>query len=207
MNTYQTMSPVAPALRYVRTAVSGTRWSGMSENLEARALQGDERAWNALIAQHSRRVRIGLLAKGAKPELAQDLMQETWMRLIRQQRAGKFEELRLPGLAVRQADFLLRSHRRRPAQRVEELDDPDNFAVVVDEAADPEQVVLDRQQLAVAMEALEECSPRSRRIFLDVQRDGLTAAEGALRFGISVQRVRQTLCEVRKKLRVALEAS
>lgn len=179
----------------------------MSKDLEARALKGDDRAWNALIAQHTRRVRVTLIAKGATPELAQDLAQETWMRLIRQQRAGKFLELSLPGLALRQADFLLRSYRRRPGQRIEELDDEENFTVVADEGADPERMTLDRQELQRALRALEDCAQRPRDIFVDVHTEGLSAAEAADRFGISVQRVRQTLCEVRKKLRTALEAT
>jgi RNA polymerase sigma-70 factor (ECF subfamily) len=180
----------------------------MVEDLEGRALQGDERAWNELIARHQRRVRTSLLAKGASPPLANDLVQETWMRLIQQQRAGKLTALKLPGLAIRQADFLLRSHRRRPASRAEarseELDDPESFQVVVAPEAGPEARAIDREKLSRTLDALDECSERSRIIFMTVYNEGLTAAQAASRFNISVQRVRQTLCEVRGRLRAAV---
>jgi RNA polymerase sigma-70 factor (ECF subfamily) len=60
-----------------------------------------------------------------------------------------------------------------------------------------------RQHLQRALQALHLCSPRSQDIFTAVYNEGMTGAQAAQRFGISVQRVRQTICEVRKQLREA----
>ncbi len=177
----------------------------MTADLCAAALAGDERAWNALIAQHDRRVFVSLLAKGVPPQLARELTQETWIRLLEQQRAGKLEELRLPGLALVQADFLWRSHRRRKQLPTVTDDDQDRPLQVADSAVPVDDRLADQQQLKTALTALAACSDRQREIFSAVQKEGLTAAQASSRFGISVQRTRQTLWEVRRKLRAALE--
>lgn len=173
-------------------------------DLCTRALTGDERAWNELIRRHDRRVFVSLLSKGVQPPRAREITQETWMRLIEQQRAGKLPELKLPGLAVTQADFLARTDRRRAGPAVLDIDDEDQPIQVADDRPDQETRILDKQQLEKAMEALQGCSERSRTIFTTVYHEGLSAAEASTRFGISIQRVRQTLCEVRGKLREAL---
>jgi RNA polymerase sigma-70 factor (ECF subfamily) len=180
----------------------------MTPDLEQAALAGDERAWNALIRQHDRRVFVSLLAKGVPPAMAREIVQETWIRLVEQQRSGKLAELRLPGLAVVQAGFLWRSQRRRKGvPTISDAEDEERPLQVPDDKVSPEQTVVDREQLGRALDALDQCSDRQRQIFLAVQREGLTAAEASSRFGISVQRARQTLWEVRKRLRTALEAA
>lgn len=173
-------------------------------DLCARALAGDERAWNELIRRHDRRVFVSLLSRGVTPPRAREIAQETWIRLIEQQRAGRLVELRLPGLAVTQADFLARSDRRRAGPQVLDIDDEEQPIQVADDRPDQEMRALDKQQLEKALEALEGCSERARTIFVTVYREGLSAAEASARFGISIQRVRQTLCEVRGRLREAL---
>src|SRR4051812_21502419 len=70
------------------------------------ALSGDRDAWNVLIKRHERRVLLMLLARGVRVDRAKDIVQDTWARLIAQQREGRFEWLDLPGLAVRQAMYL-----------------------------------------------------------------------------------------------------
>jgi RNA polymerase sigma-70 factor (ECF subfamily) len=53
---------------------------------------------------------------------------------------------------------------------------------------------------------LSACSDSAKKVFrLAYGGDGLSHAEVAERVGLSLQRVRQILCEVRAKLRTALE--
>jgi|JI10StandDraft_1071094.scaffolds.fasta_scaffold288512_2 RNA polymerase sigma factor (sigma-70 family) len=182
-------------------------WVGVQTNdddLEGRALRGDDRAWNELIRRHDRRVLLSVLSRGVPPEDARDIVQETWLRLDRQRRLAKLLELRLPGLAVVQASFLARSWRRGQGPALADLDDEEAPIQVSDGRASQEERVLHQQQVDRALGALGECSERSRSIFNAVYQDGLSAAEAADRFGISVQRVRQTLCEVRARLRTAV---
>jgi RNA polymerase sigma-70 factor (ECF subfamily) len=178
------------------------------EELSQRALAGDRRAWDALIARHHRRVVVSLLAKGIRVDRAHELAQEAWTRLIQQQQRGLLTELRLPNLALTQAAFLAADDARRARREaisgnVEELPERQH---PVDPSVSAERRLLSEEQLTRAHEALAGCSQSARTVFL-LACDGqeLPHAEVAARVGLSVQRVRQILCEVRKKLRTALE--
>jgi RNA polymerase sigma-70 factor (ECF subfamily) len=178
------------------------------EDLSQRALAGDRRAWDALIARHHRRVVVSLLARGIRVDRAHELAQEAWTRLIQQQQRGLLTELRLPNLAITQAAFLAADDARRVrreaiAGNVEELPERQH---PVDPSVSAVRRLLSEELLSGAHEALAGCSPSARIVFL-LACDGqeLPHAEVAARVGLSVQRVRQILCEVRKKLRTALE--
>ncbi len=178
------------------------------EELARQALSGERRAWDALIARYHRRVVVSLLARGLRVDRAHELAQETWARLIQQQQRGLLTELRLPNLALTQAAFLAaddarRARREALAVTVEELPERQH---PVDPSVSAEWRLLSEEQLARARVALSACSPSARNVFL-LACDGqeLPHAEVAARVGLSVQRVRQILCEVRKKLRTALD--
>lgn len=176
--------------------------------LARRALEGDRAAWDTLISRHQHRVVVSLLARGLRVDRAKELAQETWARLIHQQQKGQLSELRLPHLALTQAAFLAADEARR--SRREAVDGPlealPEAQHPVDPAVSAERRLLSEEQLERAREALEQCPTRSQHVF-QVAFDGqeLPHAEVAARVGLSVQRVRQILCEVRKKLRRALE--
>ncbi|MBJ6760917.1 sigma-70 family RNA polymerase sigma factor [Myxococcaceae bacterium JPH2] len=178
------------------------------ELLAKRALAGERAAWDALIARHDRRVMVSLLSKGVRADRARELVQETWARLILQQQRGLLTELRLPNLALTQATFLAADDARRTRREslsgsVDELAERQH---PVDPAASAEKRLLSEEQLSRAHAALAEMSPSARNVFL-LACDGqeLPHAEVAARVGLSTQRVRQILCEVRKRLRAALE--
>ncbi|MEW5740611.1 MAG: sigma-70 family RNA polymerase sigma factor [Myxococcota bacterium] len=167
---------------------------------EASARAGDREAWNELIARHDRRVVLVLLGAGLKPQQARDVAQEAWLRLIRQADSGKLERLQLPGLVVRQALFLAHSEARKAGHQVAEGEGP-GLAV-----ESPEARYLALERLQRAKERLAELSPSAQKIFgLLYGEPHLSHAEIAARIGLSVQRVRQIICEVRKELRAGLE--
>lgn len=167
---------------------------------EASARAGDREAWNELIARHNRRVVLVLMGAGLPPQQARDVAQEAWLRLIRQADAGKLERLQLPGLAVRQALFLARSEARKPGAAVE-LD-----ASAAPTVESPEARFLAVERLTRARARLAELSPSAQKVFgLLYGEPHLSHAEIAARIGLSVQRVRQIICEVRKELRADLE--
>ena len=176
--------------------------------LSQRALQGDREAWNTLISRHQHRVVVSLLARGVRVDRARELAQETWARLIQQQQKGLLSELRLPHLAITQAAFLAADEARRvrrealqgPMEELPEAQHP------VDPTASAERRLLSEEQLTRAREALGQCSASAQKVFhLACDGQELPHAEVAARVGLSVQRVRQILCEVRKKLRGVLE--
>jgi RNA polymerase sigma factor (sigma-70 family) len=176
--------------------------------LTSRALEGDTGAWNALIQQHNHRVVVSLLARGVRIDRAKDLAQETWLRLIEQQRAGRLTHLILPGLALAQAAFLSLEAARRDASKSAPLsfDSARGATDLVDPQADAEARLVSGERLASAERVLSRCSASSRAVFqLVYGGEGLSHAQVATKVGLSLQRVRQILCEVRKQLRSALE--
>lgn len=176
--------------------------------LERRALKGERAAWDVLVARHHHRVVVSLLARGVRVDRAHELAQETWARLLQQQQKGMLTELRLPHLALTQAAFLAADEARRDRREglsgpVEELPESHH---PVDPSASAERRLLSEERLARARAALEQCPASAQRVFqLACDGQELPHAEVAARVGLSVQRVRQILCEVRKKLRSALE--
>lgn len=151
---------------------------------------------------------VSLLARGLRVDRAQEVAQETWTRLIQQQQRGLLAELRLPHLALAQASFLASDEARRARRESVDgtVEDLPERQQPVDPAQSAETRLLSEEQLARTRDALEQVSPGARNVFLlACDGQGLPHAEVASRVGLSVQRVRQILCEVRKKLRTALE--
>ena len=183
---------------------------GLSEaEIAASALEGQSSAWDEIVRRHSQRVLLVLLARGVPWDAAHDLVQEVWLRLMRQQRAGRLQSLALPGLAIAQAGWLAREEGRTRRRRETIMSDR-AAEVTVDDVdhdpgADPEEQAIRRERLDRIREELEVCPPRARQIFLAVYGpEGRSHAEAARDLGLSVQRVRQALCEVRARVRTAL---
>lgn len=168
---------------------------------EQAARAGDRSAWSALIATHNRRVLLALIAHGVLPAQAREVAQEAWLRLITQADAKKLDRLELPGLAIRQALFLARSEQRKPGSQTERLESAPEEA-----SSSMEETYFSREKLQKAHQRLQDLSPSSRAIFERLYAEpSLSHAELATRVGLSVQRVRQIICEVRKVLRAELE--
>lgn len=146
------------------------------------------------MARHDRRVWLSLLALGVRPELAREIAQETWLVLWEKACGGRLQRLDLPGLALRQARFLARSRLRKQAGR-EAL----GAGLEPQPAADPGERAHSRAQLMAIQRAL--VGHRDLRLFELVYGRGASHAEAATELGLSVQRTRQRLCELRGYLR------
>jgi RNA polymerase sigma-70 factor (ECF subfamily) len=158
--------------------------------------------WDDAIRQHDRRVYLSVLALGLSPERAREIAQAAWTRLIEQHARGALGELELPGLAIRQARFLALNDLKRAKVETRTL------AAVPDPPASPdtERVVGSREEIERVLAALATCSPTARKVFgLVYATPGGNAALAAKELGLSLQRVRQILCETRAHLRRALE--
>ncbi len=164
--------------------------------------QSTDYPWKQAIAQHGRRVVVALLARGIALHDAEEFAQEAWARLIAQRSQGQLAYIELPGLAIRQALFLLSDARR---ERVR--DKETSFELVIDSPGpDLERTIAARQGLERAQRALEELGPRAREVFDFVYRHPEVRHEqAAATLGLSTQRLRQTLCEVRQRLRAAMK--
>jgi RNA polymerase sigma-70 factor (ECF subfamily) len=187
-----------------KAPVSAPSLEGASD--EARALAGDRAAWDALIVRHERRVVVSLLGCGLPIDRAKELAHEAWVLLVERQRRGELTELRLPGLAIAQAGFLARDERRRQLRVDRRAGRPEAASAVLDRRPGAEERLLYREQLARAVQRLETLRPAARQTFLMLYEEAeLTHREAAARLGLSEQRVRQIVCEVRRSLREALE--
>jgi RNA polymerase sigma factor (sigma-70 family) len=158
--------------------------------------------WDAAIRQHDRRVYLSVLALGLAPDRAKEIAQSAWTRLMEKHAAGAIGELELPGLAIRQARFLALNEyaRAKTEKRV--------LAAVPDapQSADVERAVASKAELARVLAALETCSPTARKVFrLVYATPGGDAASAARTIGLSLQRVRQILCETRAHIRNTIE--
>lgn len=154
--------------------------------------------WDAAIRRHDHRVYLSVLALGLAPDRAREIAQATWTRLMEKHAAGGLAELELPGLAIRQARFLGLNElaRTKTEKRV--------LAAVPDDAAAPdvEREIASRAQLQQVLAALETCSPQARKVFrLVYATPGGSAQAAAREIGLSLQRVRQILCETRAAIR------
>lgn len=160
--------------------------------------------WDDAIRRHSQRVYVSILALGLAPDRAREVVQATWTRLMEQHAAGALADLEFPGLAIRQARFLALNdmQRRKVEMRV--------LAAVPDSGPPPDvdRVVASREQIDRMLDALATCSPIAKRVFrLVYATPGGTCASAAQEVGLSLQRVRQILCETRSHIRRALEVT
>ena len=169
---------------------------------EERALAGDSAGWSELVGKHNHRVVLTLLSRGIRPDTARDLAQEAWTRLIEQQRLGRLSKIRMPGLVIKQALFLARDYARR------DRDVEHETAELEHEVKSPLPRLWARERLEKARQSLNLCTPTERRVFCAMYEGPSTNAQDVARLtGLSVQRVRQITCEVRKKLRDAMKGT
>jgi RNA polymerase sigma factor (sigma-70 family) len=168
---------------------------------------GDAAAWEALIARHGRRVLLTLLARGVRANRAEEIVQETWARLVAKSREGQLDRLELPGLAIAQAiHFSLDDARANKTRAATSLDESDEAHSVADPTPDALERMVSREALDRALAELARCPPRARDVFaLVYDNPDLAHVDTARQAGVSVQRLRQTLCEVRARLRAAME--
>jgi RNA polymerase sigma-70 factor (ECF subfamily) len=157
--------------------------------------------WDDAIRQHDRRVYLSVLALGLAPDRAREISQAAWTRLMEQHTRGALDDIELPGLAIRQARFLAFNELKRT--RVEAR----TLAAVPDPSPSPdvERIASSREEIEQVLAALATCSPMARKIFRIVYATpGGTAAIAAKEVGLSLQRVRQILCETRAHIRKAV---
>lgn len=156
--------------------------------------------WPQLIERHTHQVVVSLLARGVRLARARELAAETWSLLYERHQAGLLPMLEFPGLAIRQASFLaMKDGGRRGSVP---LDDAPEVELVEAHEASAEARLVAREDLRRASNALAKVSPRAREIYtLQLENPDEGHADLAKKVGVSLQRFRQTLCEVRARLR------
>ncbi len=137
----------------------------------------------------------------AGPEIAQDLVQEVYVRLAARADTGEIENPR--GYLMQTAasvftDFLRKKHSHRQTFHVEfeeSTHSPEGFS--------PQRVLEGREAVKRVIEVLETLPPRTRQIYLLCRVDGMKRREVASRLRISVSGVDKHLMAAAKRIGLA----
>lgn len=165
---------------------------------------GEPRAFDCVYAQLRAPLHSFLVRLSGRTELAEDLLQEAWLRLARA------APLLPPGTQLRPWLFtvarnLYRSHRRwrlLDAERLRQL----GWLPQAEQASPFEQLAADVAQRALER-ALARLPLEQREVLLLCSGSGLEPAQVATLLGISPEATRQRLARARAKLRQSLELS
>lgn len=154
-------------------------------------------AWFAKeIQPHESTLRNYLLGL-ARPSDVDDLVQESYTRLLRLREAGRVRSPRglLFAMARNAAHDLFRRRRRIGDDRVMEMEPPD----VMDEAPSAAEIASRAQEIEFLTAAIEALPERCRAVFMLRQFEHLSQREIASRLGISEHTVEVQLAKALRR--------
>lgn len=157
-----------------------------------------------LFRRHRGELTRFLQRRGASPDMAADLTQETFLKLLSATPTGRVDNKR--AYIFQTANNLLVDLGRR--RRLVPFVEDSNAALqqLVDEAPSPERVVLSRQELALMQAALEQIPERPREVFL-ARLEGRTFDEIGRSLGMPTQTAFSQMVKVMMHLKAALQRS
>jgi len=166
--------------------------------------RGDAAAFDAVYRAHKDRVYGFLVRMTGRRDVADDLFQETWLRLARSA-AQLRDDSNLRAWLFTVARNLIRSHARWVALDREAVDQL-ALGVVAQSQTTPYHAV----ELSEAQQALEAALGRLRPLYREalilVVIEGMTPSEAAAIAEVSAEAMRQRLARARAELGQALEA-
>ena len=173
----------------------------------ARAREGDDEAFRALVESHSRSVfRLAFRITGNEQD-AEDVVQESFLRAYRQ--LGRFESRANFGTwlyriaANCSVDFMRARQSRRPPGRVEPIDDVDAVPVPAD-GPNPERLAQSAEIGARVAAAMDELSPIERAAFTLRHHEGRSIDEISRTLGLGTSAAKHSVFRAVRKLRTAL---
>lgn len=156
----------------------------------------------ALARAHGTALRRFLQRRLNSAEAADDLSQETYLRLARLGEGEGIADQR--GYLFTVAANLARDHQRR--QRREGLPEPaDRLDVMPCPAPDPERTVAARQELQVLERAIADLPPKTREILLLFRVEGWTRRQIADHLGLSPKTVEYHMQQAMLRCRAAID--
>jgi RNA polymerase sigma factor (sigma-70 family) len=164
----------------------------VDHELATRLRAGDAAAFHQLLGKYSSNVLARLRALGIALEQAEDLTQETWLRVW--QHRQSFLDGNFRGWLMTIAGNVARTHQRKPHLPL--IDNADAFAAL------PPKMTSDR------VDALRECLADLDDQFVDAVRDdyaGLTTEEIARKNNISLDTVASRIHRGRKRLKDCIQ--
>jgi len=185
------------------------------EDLLAAYAHGDARAFADLYERHERAIYRYFLRQGATPSIADDLMQETWIAVVRN--ASTFEpRARFTTWLYTVARNKLIDHWRSRGEDAVSLayfagdaaNDEESAAldVAASDAGRPDRQALARAEARAFLQAVELLPPLQREAFLLQAEGGLSLEEIATVTGAAHETVKSRLRYAMGRLRLAMEA-
>ncbi|MBJ9976776.1 RNA polymerase sigma factor [Pseudomonas sp. S75] len=146
-----------------------------------------------LFIKHAKTLQGLLTRKVRDPQLAADLVQESFLRLAEQQRQEALDNP--PGYLYRTAHNLMIDHLRQQQRRKTDLVPHEALEGIVEERPGLDEQVAREQHLARLQAIVETLPERTRLVFRLNRLEGLTHAEVARRLGISDSSVQKHLAK------------
>jgi RNA polymerase sigma-70 factor (ECF subfamily) len=188
--------------RHDRQTGAGDDMIAMADFIEAVAASRDKRAFAELFEFYAPRIKGVLLRAGARPQEAEEVMQETMVLVWR--KAGQFDRKKAsPSAWI----YTIARNRRIDLIRKEqrpELDPEDPFFKAAAEVPDGEEVYGNVQRSAILEEHLKDLPPEQLTLVQKAFYEDMThqeiAAETGLPLGTVKSRIRIALRDLRAKL-------
>jgi RNA polymerase sigma factor (sigma-70 family) len=139
------------------------------------------------------------------PDVADDVMQEAYLRL---QRMGDVQPVQHPRTYLFRIALNIAADRRRSETRRLARSEIELLLRLEHDELDPERIAEGRSSVQLLAAALEELTPRRRAIFVAARLERIPYPEIAARFGISTRylerELKQALDHCREKLEIKL---
>lgn len=154
-----------------------------------------------LFRRHNRDITRFLQRRVSSPEVAADLAQELFLRLLTTIPAAPVSNSK--GYLFRAAGNLAINHNKRE-RLVDFVDDPACLAAIADDAPNAERRLLSRQELAIIARTLTEFPPLHREVFMLSRVEGLSFGAISKRLGIPRQTAFDHLVRIITRLQIRL---
>jgi RNA polymerase sigma factor (sigma-70 family) len=171
--------------------------------LARRAADGDQRAWDAIVAQHSKLLWSVVRGFRLGEQQSADVVQKTWLRLVENIRLIRDPERLAGWLVVTARNLSVETIRQaRPLRRLD-----DNHETPSTEEP-PEAALLRLEREILVREALKRLSERDQELLtLLVASPRVPYEEISVRLGMPVGSIGPTRMRALRRLRVELEHS
>jgi RNA polymerase sigma factor (sigma-70 family) len=154
-----------------------------------------------LFRRHNRDITRFLQRRVSSPEVAADLAQDLFLRLLTTVPAGPVNNSR--GYLFQAAGNLAINHNKRQ-RLVDFVDDPACLDAIPDDAPNAERWLLSRQELAIIARTLTEFPLLHREVFMLSRVEGLSFGAISKRLGIPRQTAFDHLVRIVTRLQVRL---
>jgi len=156
-------------------------------------------AFTYLYQRHFGELRVFILRRVGCHELASELANETFIRILNYEAGAAILNPR--AFLYRIAGNLTIDHHRAKQEQAECIDDYIESEQMATDVDDPARVVCARQTLEKLRQLIEALPPQCRRAFIMFKFEGLSHAEIAAEFGVSKNAVEKLLIRALVQLR------